>query len=119
MRANLRLGDLRRRRRVRTKLINVKIPVALHAAIERIAKRFATSKTEVVVALLNEGLVVAGEELLDWRRPEAPKEPPPKRVCTVQGCGRRHVAKGYCASHYQAWRRGTINKTSGKRNFIG
>lgn len=25
------------------------------------------------------------------------------RTCTVEGCDRKHSAKGYCAAHYQRW----------------
>jgi hypothetical protein len=27
--------------------------------------------------------------------------PPPKKVCAVAGCGRKHLAKGFCGMHYQ------------------
>lgn len=30
----------------------------------------------------------------------------PRGVCTVEGCGRPHKARGYCAVHYQHWMRG-------------
>lgn len=30
-----------------------------------------------------------------------------KRACTVDGCGRPHTAKGYCAQHYQRAKRGS------------
>lgn len=26
-------------------------------------------------------------------------------VCTVEGCGRRHVAQGWCRTHYERWKR--------------
>lgn len=28
------------------------------------------------------------------------------RICSVEGCGRRHIAKGYCSGHYQRWKYG-------------
>lgn len=27
------------------------------------------------------------------------------RICSVQGCGKRHSGRGYCAVHYQRWHR--------------
>lgn len=27
-------------------------------------------------------------------------------ICTVEGCGRKHKSRGYCASHYQQYKRG-------------
>lgn len=29
----------------------------------------------------------------------------PIKLCRVQGCGRKHVARGYCGAHYQRWSR--------------
>lgn len=31
----------------------------------------------------------------------------PKKLCSVDGCGRRHVARGFCDAHYRRWNRGT------------
>jgi len=104
MRADLRLTDLRRRDKGTSKLMNVKIPTHVSDAIQRVAKDLSASKTEVVIALLNEGLDTSA----DWKRPKN-NLPPPKRVCSVKGCGRAYVAKGYCANHYQAARRGKLN----------
>lgn len=28
------------------------------------------------------------------------------RKCSVEGCGRKHAARGYCQSHWRKWRRG-------------
>lgn len=84
--------------------MNVKIPAYVNNAIQRVADDLGASKTEVVVALLNEGLDAAGELVQGW----APRKSPgiaAKRGCRVRGCGRPHMAKGYCASHYQAVRR--------------
>jgi hypothetical protein len=105
MRSDLRLTDLRRRDRGVSKLMNVKIPAHVSDAIQRVAKALGASKTEVVIALLNEGLDMSVGTLKGWKRPKAVL-PPPKRVCSVKGCGRAYVAKGYCANHYQAARRG-------------
>ncbi len=30
-------------------------------------------------------------------------------TCSVKGCTNKHRAKGYCAKHYQQWKRGTLN----------
>ncbi len=108
MRSDLRLTDLRRRDKGTSKLMNVKIPTHVSDAIQRVAKELGASKTEVVIALLNEGIDVSEEALKGWKRPKI-NLPPPKRVCSVKGCGRAYVAKGFCANHYQAARRGGNN----------
>lgn len=37
------------------------------------------------------------------------------RLCTVEGCGKIHLAKGYCQNHYRVWqRRGTPTKPPAK-----
>jgi hypothetical protein len=97
--------DLRRREKSLSKLMNVKIPAYVSDAIQRVAKALGASKTEVVIALLNEGLDFTTSNLKGWKRPKV-MLPPPKRVCSVKGCGRAYVAKGFCANHYQAARRG-------------
>jgi hypothetical protein len=58
-RSNLRLSDLKKRTPAASRLMNVKVPVDTLAAIDRLAKRLETTKTSVVVALLNEALAVA------------------------------------------------------------
>jgi len=107
MKGDLRLRDLRRRERRTSKLMNVKVPVRINDTIQKVAGDLGVSKTDVVIALLNEGLDVSDRFLKGWK-PKKVKLPPPKRVCTVKGCRRAYVAKGYCASHYQAWRRGSV-----------
>ena len=57
-RSDLRLADLKARGPVSSKLMNVKIPVDLADAIDKVARSLNVSKTAVVVALLNEGLNV-------------------------------------------------------------
>jgi hypothetical protein len=47
--------------------MNVKIPAALSDAIDRLAGEFGTSKTEVVVALLNTGLDIAASKVKGLR----------------------------------------------------
>lgn len=105
--AKLGLDDLITRRNtgpVVTKLMNVKVPTALLARIGALAERLRVKKTEVVIAILNEGLDTADTELKGWKPP--PKIVIPKaRRCTVPGCEREKVAKGICATHYQAQRR--------------
>jgi hypothetical protein len=104
MRSDLRLTDLRRPARPVSKLMNVKIPAHVSDAIHRVAHTLGASITNVVIALLNEGLDRSAETLKDWR-PRRIAPPPPKRVCTVRGCARAYVARGLCANHYQAARR--------------
>jgi hypothetical protein len=40
------------------------------------------------------GLDVSTDELRGWKRPKV-SLPPPKRVCSIKGCGRAYVAKGF------------------------
>jgi hypothetical protein len=107
MRAGLRIRDLKNRQFSRSRLMNVKVPMHVSDAIERVADGFGASKTEVVIALLNEGLVAAAGALKVWV-PPPPTVRPPQRLCTVAGCERPHLARGYCANHYQALRRGKL-----------
>lgn len=62
MRADLRLSDLERKK-VPSKLMNVKVPDNVSEGIDRVAEELGCSKTAVVIALLNEGLDVATAEL--------------------------------------------------------
>lgn len=104
---NLRLDDLVTRGRKgneTSKLMNVKVPTDVLARLDSVAKRLGTSKTEVVIAILNEGLDTAERELRGWKAPPKPVVPTARR-CTVKGCEREKVAKGLCATHYQAQRR--------------
>ena len=64
MRADLRLVDLRRRDKATSKLMNVKIPTHISDAIQRVARDLSASKTEVVIALLNEGLDASLQNLM-------------------------------------------------------
>jgi len=62
-RSELRLKDLGERTRSARKLINVRIPADVLHGIERVARELRCSKTDVTIALLNEGLDVAGDVL--------------------------------------------------------
>lgn len=42
------------------------------------------------------------------REAEGEAEPAGDHVCQVEGCGKPVRAKGYCARHYQQWKRGTL-----------
>src|SRR4029453_4224872 len=55
MRADLRLSDLERKK-VPSKLMNVKVPDNVSEGIDRGAEELGCSNTAVVIALLNEGL---------------------------------------------------------------
>jgi len=105
MRSDLRLIDLKGRGSTSTsKLMNVKIPTNVADGIDRVARELGVTKTDVVVALLNEGLDKSTDTLRDFK----PKRQPlikPKRTCTKAGCDRAYVAKGFCANHYAAARR--------------
>jgi hypothetical protein len=63
MRSELRLSDLKNRERSSSRLMNVKIPAYVSDAIQQVASDLGASKTEVVIALLNEGLEVAQSSL--------------------------------------------------------
>jgi hypothetical protein len=58
-RSQLRIRDLKAREHSGSRIMNVKIPSTLVTAIDELHKQLAVSKTEVVLALLNEGLAVA------------------------------------------------------------
>jgi hypothetical protein len=105
MRSDLRIHDLEKREVGETKLLNLKVPVPVMDGIDQVKRDLRCTKTEVAVALINEGLDAAEALLKGWKPKRVP-QPPPKRVCSVPGCGRAHVAKGYCGTHYQAARRG-------------
>ena len=103
MPGDLKLRDLKQRERSSSRLMNVKIPAYVSAAIDRVARDLDASKTEVVIALLNEGLQASATALKGW--PADTETRAEQRWCVVNGCREPHVAKGYCAAHYQAARR--------------
>ena len=76
-------------------------------AIQRVARELGASKTDVVIALLNEGLAASEATVTEWR-PLKAVSALARRLCSVRGCHEPHVAKGYCAAHYQAARRGRL-----------
>ncbi len=75
MAEDLRLQDLMKRERSASRLMNVKIPAYVGDAIERLATEVGASKTEVVIALLNEGLAVSETAVKTWREQKGPKGP--------------------------------------------
>jgi hypothetical protein len=107
MRADLRLGDLKNRERSVSRLMNVKVPIDVSEAIRKVALDLGVSKTDAVVALLNEGLA-ASQSALQQGRPSKAVGALSQSVCSVKGCRSRRVAKGYCAAHYQMARRGRL-----------
>ena len=103
----LRLDDLVSRGRLsreESKLMNVKVPENVLTRIDRVAENLGATKTEVVIAILNEGLDSAETVLKGWKPPPKPVIPKERR-CTIKACDRERVAKGLCATHYQAQRR--------------
>lgn len=106
MRSELRLSDLKKREYTSSRLMNVKIPAYVSDAIQKVADDLGASKTEVVIALLNEGLQVAVGAMKDWRPSKGSRAANTRRGCSVKGCTRPHVAKGLCANHYQVAKRG-------------
>ena len=61
-RQKLRLVDLKTRTPAVTRLMNVKVPIETLAAIDQLAKQLSASKTDVIVALLNEALEIADKK---------------------------------------------------------
>ena len=80
MRGELRLSDLKNRERTTSRLMNVKIPAYVSDAIQKVARDLGVSKTEVVIALLNEGLEAASSALKDFRPPKAGSSASKKRA---------------------------------------
>ncbi len=107
MRGELRLSDLKKREYTSSRLMNVKIPAYVSDAIQKVATDLGASKTEVVIALLNEGLDAASTALKGFR----PAKATPKQ-CSVAGCTKPYVARGLCANHYQAARRGKLEQSA-------
>jgi hypothetical protein len=104
---NLRLDDLvvrGKKGHEESKLMNVKLPANVLGRIDRVAAHLGTTKTEVVIAILNEGLDTAEDELKGWKPPPKPVIPKERR-CKIKGCDSERVAKGLCATDYQAQRR--------------
>ena len=87
-----------------TKLMNVKVPTVLLARISALAATLRAKKTDVVVAILNEGLDTADTELKGWKPPPKPVIAKARR-CIVPSCERERTAKGLCMAHYVAQRR--------------
>ena len=73
MPGELRLHDLMSREHGTSRLMNVKIPAYVSDAIEKLATEVGASKTEVVIALLNEGLAVSQSAIKDWRQQKGVK----------------------------------------------
>ena len=61
MRSRLRIADLKRGENSASRVMNVRIPAHIAEAIDQLAKKLGTSKTALMLALLNEGLDVAGK----------------------------------------------------------
>lgn len=108
MRGELRLSDLKKREHTSSRLMNVKIPAYVSDAIQKVASDLGASKTEVVIALLNEGLDAASTAMKNFR----PAKMAGSKQCSVIGCTKPHVARGYCANHYQAARRGKLGQSA-------
>src|SRR5262249_23706854 len=113
MRAELRLSDLKNRERSTSRLMNVKIPAYVSDAIQMVAVDLRASKTEVVIALLNEGLN-ASSSGVKGGHPTSLGGPLSPRVCSVAGCQQPYLARGYCATHYQASRRAKLKGVNGR-----
>ncbi len=108
--SNLRLDDLvarGKRGRETARLINIKVPTNVLNRLNLVASRLGATKTEVVLAMLNEGLDAAEQELTRFTPPPKPVVPKEKR-CVVKSCDRERIAHGLCPTHYQAQRRAQL-----------
>jgi hypothetical protein len=106
-RTDIRFDDLLQRGRqgrAASRLMNVKVPLSLLQRIGEITRKLDVTKTELVMAVLNEGLDKAEENLKGFKAPARPVVPVERR-CRIKGCERQKVAKGLCATHYQRTRR--------------
>ena len=56
MRSQLRIADLKGGNNGASKVLSVRVPAHILEAIDQVAKELDASKTDVTVALLNEGL---------------------------------------------------------------
>lgn len=75
VRSDLRLADLKQRKRSRARLMNVKVPAEVGQAVEAVARQLGATKTEVVTALLNHGLDVAMKALAQFQPRAAGTQP--------------------------------------------
>jgi hypothetical protein len=55
-----------------------------------------------------EGVGAIEDQLAPEPAPSAAELPPDDERCKVPGCPEKHRAKGFCARHYQQWRRGAL-----------
>jgi hypothetical protein len=60
-RSNLKIADLMRRKPAPTKLMNVNVPGNILDSIERMADELDSTKTTLVIALLEAGLEAGGK----------------------------------------------------------
>ena len=74
-----------------------------------------TAVVEAAIDARLSALTAALEARIDARLAAGPAAPTPvrqtvaaARVCKVDGCNGKVRAKGFCAKHYQQWRRGTL-----------
>lgn len=72
-RSTLRLADLKANAPVATRLMNVKVPVETWKAIGTLAQEVHASKTDVIVALLNEALAIAKQRTGKMSHPAVPR----------------------------------------------
>jgi hypothetical protein len=62
MRSQLRIADLKRDHNSASRALTFNVPSRVAEAIDQLAKKLGASKAAVVLALLNEGLDVAGKK---------------------------------------------------------
>jgi len=80
----------------------------LEEQLDALEQRLAELESRMKVAETLEARVAALEA---GPRPEPPgtrASGSVARTCKVEDCGKKLRAKGFCAAHYQQWRRGTL-----------
>ena len=62
------VGNPKRGTKAVSTMMNVKVPTRIAEAVDQLARRHGVSKTDVIVALLNQGLGVAARRIDGHRR---------------------------------------------------
>ena len=92
-------------------------PAQLDAAISALKAGISTSQPAVTPAQLAAAVAALRAEISAPQPAEAEAAvaepapavaPPTESICRVPGCGQSARARGFCARHYQRWRRGTL-----------
>lgn len=80
----------------------------LEEHLDALEARVAALETRLASAEALEARVAALEARGAHEAATSPAPAPTARTCKVDDCGKKVRAKGFCAPHYQQWRRGTL-----------